>query len=584
MRKPRSIARYICELILPLTGLISGATLVQKGASAQTVTPSWTLTGDLNTPRYAHTATLLPNGKVLVAGGLGPNSCSSTPTSTAELYDAVSGTWSATGNLNTARSNHTATLLRNGQVLVAGGYAPQVSLNSPELYDPATGMWRPTGSFNTIRVNPSATLLPNGKVLAVGASSAELTSISAELYDPATETWSSTGAPSFVPGGRHTVLLPNGKVLAVFEGSPWDYAGVGTELYDPATGQWSTAGYLNMFWAPTVTLLRNGKVLVTGLYGGNNPTQAELYDTDTGTWSITGNLSTFRHYGGYTATLLANGQVLVAGGVDYITQQPVRAEELYDPATGTWTLTSRLIRGRGSHTATLLRNGKVLVAGGVDGLSCDSPIHPSGELYDPGITSTTIYDPQFFVRQHYLDFLNREPDASGLSFWTNEITQCAGDAQCIEAKRADVSAAFFVSIEFQETGYLVLRMYKASYGDRPGTPVPLTRQDFLPDTQRVGQGVVVDAPGWEQQLENNKNAFASEFVARSRFTTAFPQGMTAAQFVDALNANAGGALSQSERNQLVSELASGAKTRAQVLRSVAETLTWRATSSTKRSC
>jgi len=186
MRKPRSIARYICELILPLTGLISGATLVQKGASAQTVTPSWTLTGDLNTPRYAHTATLLPNGKVLVAGGLGPNSCSSTPTSTAELYDAVSGTWSATGNLNTARSNHTATLLRNGQVLVAGGYAPQVFLNSAELYDPATGMWRPTGSFNTIRANDSATLLPNGKVLAVGASSAEL--ISAELYDPATET------------------------------------------------------------------------------------------------------------------------------------------------------------------------------------------------------------------------------------------------------------------------------------------------------------------------------------------------------------------------------------------------------------
>ena len=186
MRKPRNIGRYICELLLPLAALISGATLLPELASAQTVTPNWSLTGDLNTARYAHTATLLPNGKVLVAGGAGPNSCSSTPTSTAELYDAVSGTWSATGNLNTARSNHTATLLRNGQVLVAGGYAPQVFLNSAELYDPATGMWRPTGSFNTIRANDSATLLPNGKVLAVGASSAEL--ISAELYDPATET------------------------------------------------------------------------------------------------------------------------------------------------------------------------------------------------------------------------------------------------------------------------------------------------------------------------------------------------------------------------------------------------------------
>ncbi|MGI8897683.1 MAG: hypothetical protein ACR2IB_04735, partial [Pyrinomonadaceae bacterium] len=128
----------------------------------------------------------------------------------------------------------------------------------------------------------------------------------------------------------------------------------------------------------------------------------------------------------------------------------------------------------------------------------------------------------------------------------------------------------FLSIEFQETGYLIYRMFKAAYGDMPGTPVPLTRQEFLPDTQRVGLGVVVGTPGWEQALETNKNAFAGEFVARSRFTTAFPPGRTAEQFVDTLNANAGGPLTQAERNQLVSELASGAKTRAQVLRSVAE--------------
>ncbi len=157
-----------------------------------------------------------------------------------------------------------------------------------------------------------------------------------------------------------------------------------------------------------------------------------------------------------------------------------------------------------------------------------------------------------------------------VQFWADEITSCGFDPQCVEIKRINVSAAFLLSMEFQQTGYLVYRMYKAAYGDMPGTPVPLTRQEFLPDTQRVGQGVVVGAPGWEQALENNKNTFASEFVARSRFTTAFPQGMTAAQFVDALNANSGGALSPGERDQLVSELTSGAKTRAQVLRSVAE--------------
>ncbi|HET6889950.1 MAG TPA: hypothetical protein VFH31_02515 [Pyrinomonadaceae bacterium] len=176
----------------------------------------------------------------------------------------------------------------------------------------------------------------------------------------------------------------------------------------------------------------------------------------------------------------------------------------------------------------------------------------------------------FFVHRHYLDFLNREPDAAGLAFWTNEITSCGTNLQCIEIKRINVSAAFFLSIESQETGFLVYRMYKAAYDDLPGAPVPLTREEFLPDALRIREGLVVGRPGWEQLLENNKNAFAAEFVARSRFTSAFPLIMTAAQFVDTLNQNAGGVLSSAERNQLVNDLASGAKTRAQVLRAVAE--------------
>jgi Tol biopolymer transport system component len=185
-------------------------------------------------------------------------------------------------------------------------------------------------------------------------------------------------------------------------------------------------------------------------------------------------------------------------------------------------------------------------------------------------STNPIDDPQYFVRWHYQDFLNREPDTAGWAFWTNEITSCGTDAQCIEIKRINVSAAFFLSIEFQQTGYFVYRMYKAAYGNMPGTPVPLTRQEFLPDTQRVGQGVIVGSSGWEQQLENNKNAYSNEFVLRSRFLTALPLNMTSEQFVDALNSNGGGVLLQSERDQLVSELASGAKSRAQVLRSVVE--------------
>lgn len=195
-------------------------------------------------------------------------------------------------------------------------------------------------------------------------------------------------------------------------------------------------------------------------------------------------------------------------------------------------------------------------------------------------TTNQIDDADFFVRQHYADFLNRQPDTDGLAFWKDQITSCGSNAQCIEIRRINVSAAFFLSIEFQETGYLVERLYKSSYGDTAGTSttngthqlqVPIIRfSEFLSDAQQIGQGLVVGQPGWEQVLENNKVAFIAGFVQRARFTNAYPISISAAQFVDTLNVNAGGVLSQSERNQLVGDLDSGAKTRAEVLRAVAE--------------
>lgn len=177
---------------------------------------------------------------------------------------------------------------------------------------------------------------------------------------------------------------------------------------------------------------------------------------------------------------------------------------------------------------------------------------------------------RLFVYQHYLDFLSREPDASGIDFWTNQITSCGNNIPCLEIKRINVSAAFYLSIEFQETGYLVYRTNKAAYGNLPGAPVPVRLSDFQPDTQKIGLGVVVGVGDWQAKLEANKQAYFAEFVMRPRFTAAFPQSLTAAEFVDMLNQNAGGPLSMAERNQLVSDLASGAKTRAQVLRAVAE--------------
>ncbi len=182
---------------------------------------------------------------------------------------------------------------------------------------------------------------------------------------------------------------------------------------------------------------------------------------------------------------------------------------------------------------------------------------------------------EFFVRQQYRDFLNREPDAEGLAFWTNEIASCGSDQQCIEIKRINDSAAFYLSIEFQQTGYLVYRFYKTSYGNLPGSPVPIRRSEFQPDTQQIGQGVIVNQAGWEQTLENNKQAFTSEFVQRARFTSAYPVSMTPEEFVDTLFTNAGVTPSESDRTAAINEFASAPTTidvaaRARALRRVAE--------------
>ncbi|MGH9908012.1 MAG: Calx-beta domain-containing protein, partial [Pyrinomonadaceae bacterium] len=159
----------------------------------------------------------------------------------------------------------------------------------------------------------------------------------------------------------------------------------------------------------------------------------------------------------------------------------------------------------------------------------------------------------FFVSQHYVDFLNRASDPPGLAFWTNQITSCGSNLPCLEVRRINVSAAFFLSIEFQETGYFVYRTYKAAYGDLPGAPVPLRLKEFLPDTQRIGRDVIVGQPGWEQVLEDNKRAFATDFVMRPRFTTAYPETLTPAAFVDALYAKAEVAPSAAERQAAINE-------------------------------
>src|SRR4030095_10868615 len=241
--------------------------------------------------------------KVLVAGG-------SSQDPRAELYDPATGTWNYTGSLNTNRAGQSATLLPNGKVLVAGGNSSdQQSLNSAELYDPATGTWSYTGSLNTNRRNHTATLLQNGKVLVVGGSDYQCSLAcnytvlkSAELYDPATGAWSITGTlvTGTVGVGRtdHTAtLLKSGQVLVAGGSDPGDFGVFDTELYDPTTGTWSVSGRNNIehYFGHTATLLPNGDVLITGactqgIFCGS-ASSVELYNLATGRWSGTGRLN-----------------------------------------------------------------------------------------------------------------------------------------------------------------------------------------------------------------------------------------------------------------------------------------------------
>jgi len=362
------------------------------GAKEQDPSAGWVTTGSLNTARAGHTATLLPGGKVLVAGGRG----SSEILRSTELYDPTSGTWTATGDLSVPRSGHTATLLANGQVLVVGGDVGQASayslgmLGTAELYDPGAGTWRRTGSLNMPRAGFSATLLSSGEVLvAGGVDNSDTALTSAELYDPATGTWRYTGSLAGARFAHSATRLLDGRVLVV-GGSGDDFlqtAISSAEVYQPALGVWSTADSVGTArQGVTATLLPGGKVLVAGgsAYvptpsGGYSVSTALTYIYDPVTqWSATGPMNVARS--GHTATLLAGGEVLVAGGYGTYSHRGLSSTELYQPATGTWQVASNMSTTRVSHTATRLADGRVLVAGGE--FDTNAPL-ASAELYGP---------------------------------------------------------------------------------------------------------------------------------------------------------------------------------------------------------
>jgi hypothetical protein len=320
---------------LTATLLNNGLVLVEGGGGfgAELYNPptgTFTYTGSMNTARDFQTATLLNNGMVLIAGG----AYAGIWIDSAELFNPITGTFTYTGSMNTARADPTATMLNNGMVLMAGGQVWPGYDNataSAELYNPATGTFTYTGNLNTARVGHTATLLNNGMALVVGGYGGNGEPIaSAELYDPAAGTFTYTGNLNTARYGQTATLLNNGMAL-IAGGESCCAVLASAELYDPATGTFTYTGNLNSArYSDTATLLNNGMVLIAGgtyITPGSGTTlaSAELYDPATGTFTYTASLNAARE--GQTATLLNNGTVLVAGGL-----APSDAE-LYVPAT-----------------------------------------------------------------------------------------------------------------------------------------------------------------------------------------------------------------------------------------------------------
>ena len=377
---------------------------------------TFTAISSMATARSFHTATMLQDGKVLIAGGA---DASDATVSSAEIYDPVKQTFTPAGNMTAPRAGHTATLLADGRVLIVGGEQTPPGLNgivpgqNAELYDPPTGNFTPTGSLLMGWQGFNATLLANGKVLitggAAGFTDAGYIMGDAEIYDPATGAFTAAGAYAGTLASSNTGLFGIGSVLALLvDGTTLFVTEPACQVYDPVTATFSLRGPINVTWAvsggntftpnyiveQTASLLLNGRILLAG--GENEDTgyyrTTQLYDAAMGAFIPTGTMLKSR--GGHTATVLPDGRVLITGGNTepcgdngcWVTG-PDSTAELYDPLRGVFTDAGGNTTSRYDHTATLLDNGDVLIVGG---MSYSGP-NPFGGFIETSIGSAELY-------------------------------------------------------------------------------------------------------------------------------------------------------------------------------------------------
>jgi len=380
-RAPRRPGKRRRDLTIAAVAIIVGAAVYL----ALTASPTMSR-GQMLTPRYGQTATLLLDGRVLIAGGITGADFGGFPAqpgiASAELYDPVSGTFSATGSMAAPRVAAAATRLADGRVFIDGGenFGFTVPPAMAEIYDPKQGTFSPAGSTPEIINVTTATLLGDGRVLVI-----EDLGVRSEVYDPATGRFSQAGSMAAERMGPAAALLPNNRVLISGGDDAEFYPLASAAVFDPATGTFSATGSMAIARDNfTATSLADGRVLVAGGRYDSAENSAEIYDPASGTFRPTGSMTTGRH--AHTATLLGDGRVLICGGLGATqpSHEPILASaELYDPVSGTFSPTGSMADGHNGGTATLLLDGRVLMAGGNDDNGRVSSPVSSAEIYDP---------------------------------------------------------------------------------------------------------------------------------------------------------------------------------------------------------
>ncbi len=362
---------------------------------------SWSFTGSLHTARISPVAVTLPNGDVLVTGGFNnPNSFK-----TSELWDTAAGKWTMTGSMHTDRVGATLTLLKTGQVLVAGGLTTIGVTNKAELYDPATGKWTVIRPMGNVRYQHTATLLADGRVLVAGGFGAQSgQSIqSVEIFDPSTGRWT-RAADLNAPRESHAAsLLADGDVLVTGGDSQFLTGTLGSaETYHVANNTWTVVGRMtsSRFFHAQATLADGSVMVAGGAYGRGSAYNAfpstDRYDPVAGTWGAIGDMQVVQGAAPkqsgrtfFTATTIGNGMILAAGGIGTGTNpnqtQVFKSAELFDPSSGTWTLTADMNVTRAEHAAVELADGRAMVISGATASKATATV----EIFTPGAASRT---------------------------------------------------------------------------------------------------------------------------------------------------------------------------------------------------